>query len=371
MEAAMFRLARYLPLAALAALAACAEPAPTEAGTDGAEARIAAPHGFTVMSRNLYIGANADAVIEAIASGGDVVEALGVALQTLQHTDFPARMAAIAEEIAAVKPAVLGVQEVYDLYVNLTALGMGDGEIQLDFLAALEAQLDARGLSYELVARNTVTDVTLAGGAVHLVDHDALLVDPARVQITGDPLTGVFQAEIPPELTGGLQLLTGYVAAPATVDGVPVLLVNTHPQSGAGEVYAQLRGYQALELLQVVGDAPRVIMTGDFNDEPGSPMYDSLASGGLTDVWGALRPKLPGFSCCQDPDLSNPASALDQRIDYVWTRGLAGPSGRLMGTTWLTSTHPADRIVAADGSLIWPSDHAGLVASLLVAADVE
>ena len=64
--------------------------------------------------------------------------------------------------------------------------------------------------------------------------------------------------------------------------------------------------------------SPRVIMTGDLNDVDGSLMYQVLAGSQLTDTWAALRPRDPGFSCCQAADLSNPQSILDQRIDYIW-----------------------------------------------------
>ena len=76
---------------------------------------------------------------------------------------------------------------------------------------------------------------------------------------------------------------------------------------------------------------------------------------GAADAWGALFPGAPGPTCCQDPDLLNPVSALDQRIDLILvTGGLVPSAADVLGED------PAD--VAASGH--WPSDHAGVVATL-------
>jgi hypothetical protein len=98
-------------------------------------------------------------------------------------------------------------------------------------------------------------------------------------------------------------------------------------------------------------------------------LYGVLADAGLTDVWAAMRPGVAGFSCCMLPDLSNRLPTLDQRIDYVWTRGFAGPSGKPLGQVTLTSDKPSGLLAGAFGS-VWPSDHVGLVATLLLPASM-
>ena len=357
---------RLFPVLALAALAACAEDNPLAPQPDIAFNSSAGhgEHSVSVMTRNLYIGTDVDAAMGALANTdpADDLPALMVALQTLQHTDFAARVEAIADEIAKNRPDVVGLQEVYDLSITPEWLGLPGGPIRIDFLAALQAALAAEHVHYAVAARNTTTDASIAGGAVHIVDHDVLLVNARSVTLTGAPVQAVYSLNLGP-VAEGITLLRGYVARRATVDGVPVLLVNTHLESGEGADFEGLRAMQAGELATFIGAEPRVVLTGDFNAPPGSMMYGVLSSAQLTDTWAALRPHEPGFSCCQAPDLSTRKSTLDQRIDFVWTRGFARPSGRLDGEVELVSARPDARVRGAFG-LIWPSDHAGVVAAL-------
>jgi endonuclease/exonuclease/phosphatase family metal-dependent hydrolase len=348
---------RLLTVVAIAALAACSEQNPVAPQTDIAFNNSAGhgEHAVSVMTRNLYIGADVDAVMLTLATGGNAEEALNTAMLTLQHTDFATRIKAIAHEIATNRPDVVGLQEVYELTV---------GPIQIDFLAGLQAALAKEHLHYVVAARNTSTDASLFDGAVRIVDHDVLLVNERTVRLTGAPVERVFAYNIGTG-TGvpGLDLKRGYVTITAKIDGVDMLLVNTHLESGDDPQIVGLRYYQAMELAGVIGTQPHVVMTGDFNDEPVSMMYGVLADANLVDTWAALRPRDPGFTCCQTADLSNRRSALDQRIDYIWTRGFTRNSGRLDGEIRLISAQPDARVRGAFG-LIWPSDHAGLVAQL-------
>jgi len=363
-EEAMLTVSRLLPLLALAALAACSEQNPL-APQSAISLNNSADHGgrsVSVMTRNMYIGADVDAVMTALATPdpNDDLPALMVALQTLQHTDFATRVEAIADEIARNRPDVVGLQEVYDLTVIPAGLGLSGDPIQIDFLAGLQAALAAEHVHYVLAARNTSTDASLAGGAVHIVDHDVLLVNARSVTLAGASVEKVFDANLG-TVAEGITLLRGYVARNATVDGIPMLLVNTHLESGDDPQIAGLRAVQAGEVAAFIGAAPRVVLTGDFNDVPNSMMYGVLASSRLVDTWAVLEPRDPGFSCCQAPDLSNRRSLLNQRIDMIWTRGFARPSGKVDGDIQLVSALPSARVRGPFG-LIWPSDHAGVFA---------
>ena len=364
------RRSRFLPaLALLGTLVACSDrSAVTGPGALSLSASARSAASITVMSRNMYIGADVDPVLRALVGGGDVLGALQGALGQLARTDFATRVQGVADEIARARPHAVGLQEVYDLDVVPAALGLPGSPIALDFLGALQAALLARGLTYDVAAVVTTTDASLAGGAVHLVDHDVLLIDPARVTPLGAPVANVFAYNLPPG--SPVTVLRGYVALPALVAEVPVLLVNSHLESGSDPGLDVLRAAQATELGIVVAAAPAVILTGDLNDVPGSPMYDTLAGRGLTDLWGAMRPGAAGYSCCHAADLSNFLPSLDERIDYVWTKGLDGPSGTPQGQITLTGALPANLLPGAFGT-VWPSDHAGLVATLLLPGAVN
>ena len=366
----MLALSRLIPLLALAAFAACSEANPLAPQTDLAFNSSAGhgEHAVSVMTRNLYIGADVDAVMAVLGTEAQG-PALGAALHTLQHTDFATRIRAIAHEIATNRPDVVGIQEAYELFVHQSLLEMfglpSRRPIQIDFLAELQAALVKEHVHYVVAAKNTGTDASLEGGAVHIVDHDVLLVNARSVTLTGAPVEELFGAKIGELVPGVLTVVRGYVARKATIDGVPMLLVNTHLESGESDDIVGLRYLQAMELATFIGAEPRVVLTGDFNGVPGTPMYLVLAGAQLTDTWAALRPRDPGFSCCQVADLSNRRSVLNQRIDFIWTRGFTRPSGKLDGEIQLVSAQPDARVRGAFG-LIWPSDHAGLVAELEV-----
>jgi len=337
--------------------------APTVAGA-------AAATRITVMTRNLYIGADVDQVITALVSGGDVLAALEGAVETVLATSYPARAEAMADEIARTRPQFVGLQEVTELHLDLSALGIP--VIDQPFLTILEGALSARGLNYQLAGQNTNTAATLVFGpiSVSVVDHDAILVDASRVETFHLIAAPHFTNNIGPLAGGLIDLERGFVLIDATISGVTVKVANTHLEAGVtGVDVSLLRAAQAGELVTAVGTGPAILL-GDFNSTQTSLAYAVVtgappAGGGFTDAWAALRPGAPGLTCCELPDLSNHVNVLSGRIDYVLARGLAGPQGRLLGQVTIVGDQPGDRV---PGLLypVWPSDHAGVVASLLL-----
>ena len=117
------RITRPFAVALLLLAGACTE---TPAGPDARASRHADLQGRTlgILSRNLYVGADLDATIGALASPdpSDDLPALQTAIGTLLATDYTARAGAIADEIALTRPHVIGLQEVWQIAVNLTPL---------------------------------------------------------------------------------------------------------------------------------------------------------------------------------------------------------------------------------------------------------
>jgi len=313
---------------------------------------------LAVMTRNLYVGADVDAVIGALATAdpADDIPALLSAVATLRQTDFGARAAAVAGEIARYRPHAVGLQEVSTVDLTLPPLGV---DLHLDFLPVLQAELEARGLRYEVAARvRNIEAAPLPG--VSLLDEDVLLVDRSRVAVRS-AAGRHFSANLG-QVAPGVVLQRGFARAEVTIGGQDYVIASTHLESGGAAGLDQLRAAQAGELAQALAPAPVAIVMGDLNDGPGSAMHQVLEGAGFSDAWAALRPGVVGFTCCHLPDLSDQIAPFSQRIDYVFVRG-GGQDGRLLGQIWRTGDVPADRIGGPDHP-IWPSDHAGLVVRL-------
>lgn len=319
----------------------------------------------TVLTQNLYVGADVDLVIRALGSPdpNDDFAALLFAVETVGRTDFPARAEAIADQIARTRPHAVGLQEVSEIDIDLRPLGV-PAVVNQDFLALLQAALVARGLHYSVAAVSDNINVSLLSGLVRLRDHDALLVDD-RVTVTAASGQN-FAVNLGP-VAPGISLIRGWVWARTTIDGQAYTFASAHTEANlAGAppgLLEQIRAAQVGEMVATLAADERVVLVGDLNDRPGSPMHAVLTSAGFTDAWTALRPGVLGLTCCHAADLSDAVADFDQRIDYIFTRGFAQSDGKLSGQLDRFGDVPADR-VAGPASRLWPSDHAGLLASL-------
>jgi hypothetical protein len=111
---------------------------------------------------------------------------------------------------------------------------------------------------------------------------------------------------------------------------------------------------------------PAIVM-GDLNDSEGSLMYHVMLDAGFADLWRTFRPGVERNTCCHLSDLSDPNpkfGLLEQRIDYVFARGFGGVGRDAHGQITRYGLLNSDQLLGPDGT-IWPSDHAGLVATLV------
>ncbi len=369
----MKRVFQGLIVLGLATAAACHDSNVTEPSAPVPDSRIS---GFgaaaerdrdgkiTVMTQNMYVGADVDAVIGALATpdpNDDIPTLLG-AIQTLGQTDYPTRARAFARTIARERPHIVGLQEVSVIDLDLTALGL-PVVIHLDFLATLEAELAARGLNYTMAAQvKNIVAGPLPG--VQLVDYDAMLVDAERVTVLsaqGRNFSNNLGVVAP-----GVELKRGWVSAELVIGGKRYSVASTHLESGDAPGLDQLRAAQALELIASLPTGRPSIVMGDLNDSPGSPMYQAFSAGGFADVWKNLRPGQPGFTCCEPADLSNPFAQLTRRFDFLWVRTGGRGERELDGQIERIGEQPKDK-VAGPAYPIWPSDHAGLLMGLKAA----
>jgi endonuclease/exonuclease/phosphatase family metal-dependent hydrolase len=133
----------------------------------------------------------------------------------------------------------------------------------------------------------------------------------------------------------------------------------------------QFQMNQAAEFLAGPAQTPLpIVWVGDFNSDaeraptagkpPATPTYQYIIESGFSDAWKATNTGQPGFTCCQEIDLSNPVSQLGQRVDLVLTRG----KFRVVDAS-IVGEDPSKRVPSRlSPSGLWPSDHAGVVVTL-------
>ncbi len=154
----------------------------------------------------------------------------------------------------------------------------------------------------------------------------------------------------------------GWASIDVTVRGNKFRFVTTHLDS----IVPLIRIAQAGELLRTAANTSLpVVMVGDFNIvadnglDPSFPGYQAIINAGFTDAWRSKRAPEPGFTCCQAGTLLNPTSQLDRRIDLVVFRGPFS-----VADIDIIGDQQADRTASS----LWPSDHAGVAATLRLRA---
>lgn len=376
-------------IAALLAAAAIAPLTHAEGGDDK----------IKVLSRNIYLGADIFPVLAAAQNPDPLAVPLAVTevFQTAQATNFPERAAALADEIARHSPDVIGLQEVSIWSTQipgdfLAGNPTAANDVAYDFLQILQANLEARGMSYEVAASVDNADIELpfvAGmtaqgpilGDVRLQDRDVTLVR-SGIQYSNE-FSGNFTYNGVVDINGAQASFTrGYNMVDINVKGADYRFVNTHLEVGGSEPFKSLQAVQMNELLQLVGatnaGSKPVIMVGDFNSDPSEqpfvstsgipgldglplvPPYLQALGTGYGDTW-TLQKKIKGngFTCCFDATVSDETAELSSRIDHIFVKENGRPLERSMSKVLGNSA--ADM---TDTSNLYPSDHAGVYAKI-------
>lgn len=354
-------------LAPAGAALAAPQPAPLPVASQAAEPM----HTADVMTRNLYLGASLDKIIDALTTNpSNIVPAATETWANVQASDPVERMAAVADEIAAARPAVVGLQEVTRwstyAYNPVTRQTVGDATVEYDFLDLLLTALAERGVTYYEVPDATSHNfdspaIPISDGgpyptkAVQLADRDVILSRGDVEASNGH--SGNFQSILH---LGALPVDRGWGSAEVQTRFTTFRFVNAHTEAWGPE---QIRIDQVDELIaaqgaitQEDGELPTVYV-GDYNSAaPSGGAYQELTSQ-LGDAWTKTNRNAPGFSCCQAALLENEQSGLDERIDLVLTTADVTAT-----RSYLTGTTPLD----LPGDTWWASDHAGVVARLVI-----
>ena len=126
---------------------------------------------------------------------------------------------------------------------------------------------------------------------------------------------------------------------------------------------------QAQTLVEWITSRPRelpALLMGDFNDLESSPPIDLLTEG-FIDMYRAVDPVGPGYTCCQN-DLLDPEPAQEpERIDYLFlVPGRAFAGDVVDARVFLDAPFHLP-----DGSDLWASEHFGVLAVVRLFPPIE
>jgi endonuclease/exonuclease/phosphatase family metal-dependent hydrolase len=361
----------------------------------GAVAQAAEAKSVTVMTRNLYLGADITRPLVATNGATDLVDGLrrfGNANAELRRivdqTDFPARAKLLAREIATARPDLIGLQEVALFRRGkLEPLNIGAVNaktVELDFLKILRKALVKRGVPYVVVRKQQESDVegpafdgadpfTAKGKDVRLTLNDVMLRrKTSKVKIL-KARSRQYDTRLDVTLGGKtFSFIRGAIWADAKLGQQRFRFITTHLESQGSAI----RTAQAQELMEgpaAVKGRP-VILVCDCNSDPNETGEDANQSayqvltgvapyaipGGasLFDAFTTAHPDDVGLTSgfgelVNDPD----TSGFTHRIDLVLGRSAVGTALTVQRAviTGLERRTPAG---------LWASDHAGLVARL-------
>jgi hypothetical protein len=198
-------------------------------------------------------------------------------------------------------------------------------------------------------------DVVLAKRGVEILDWDAARYNAVvveEVEIPGIP----FPIPIP--------IWRGWASVDARVEGLTLRFVATHLEPG--EDHPDIQEAQGNELIAILdGEELPHIAVGDFNsaaDGSTTPTFGNFIGAGFEDAWGKRG---EGHTCCQEGDLLNHQAILDRRFDLILMRGdfgLEEPGVRGAVHATIFGNKVGDKTASG----LWPSDHAGVAANIML-----
>jgi endonuclease/exonuclease/phosphatase family metal-dependent hydrolase len=335
---------------------------------------------ITVMTRNVFLGADLSPVIGA-ESIGDAINGAGTVWNEVQTTNFAERAVPLAKEIKASKADLVGLQEVA-LWQSQTPSDGGAPPISpvpgavpastvaFDFLALLREQLGNRYrvviAQEEFQAELPVNaDGNLATGTgplagfgadldARLTMRDVILIRKGSKVKLGKIRKGHYKTRFEANV-GGIKIPAdrGWVSVDARVGKKQFRFVNTHLEAFGDP---KIREAQAKELMAgPLKTKKQVVLVGDLNSgvkrhkQPEKP-GDDLAFKALK----GFKDNGARQTCCFG-SLTDPKAVFDHTVDHVLTKpGLKTVRARVTGND------PSARTPSG----LWPSDHGGVVSRL-------
>lgn len=389
-----------------------------------APAASAQTDSITVMSRNLYLGADVGVAMELLP---DFPAATQFMWDQMRRTDFPSRSKTFVKEISETDPDVIGLQEATNWYCQKNLIG--EDVVVFDFVEILLADLKNENLNYQVaskdgqIAQNVGFEIKPIPYLTKAYDPEVFeplfgqdhaycgfeIADVLLIKSSlNENLLAVGTSEYEAKYTIIPTLMTvyrGYSWADLDFGGKPIRVVTTHLESLFDQAKVPVAKHQADQLVEdLAGTKIPIVIMGDFNSDPRDPR-------GLKDDNPGGQPGENEPCKAQAVDASTAVG--DDSCNAYWTMIKAGfknssvDSLRATNYTWglnalLTGADEArlpyakqmgnnfgftDRLdyIFTKGDLIsvnsriigntnpsnWPSDHAGLVSTIEISQTNE
>jgi endonuclease/exonuclease/phosphatase family metal-dependent hydrolase len=313
-----------------------------------------------VMTYNMDAGTD---FLFFFAYPNDLAAAYSATAHELAQSGFDVRANRLADMIAAERPYLVSLQEatVWDYVTD------GGSRIQLlaDQLDLLTAALEERGVHYGIVAVQPLTNLMLPLGDnvnFHFLDRNVILArtDLSQAELA---LSNARQAQFlaTSEPLPGFRQVNGWMSVDAKIRGKNVRFFATHL---ATELFPgdPVQWAQGTELLEIVGGSPfPVVLAGDFNSDISglgigpdqTPTASAIMAAGYADTWIAVHQAWEGLTWplfWEDIYAGvYPNGEPVERIDLIFEKGLEVLDAKAVGV-----------------SEPYPSDHVGVVATLLI-----
>jgi endonuclease/exonuclease/phosphatase family metal-dependent hydrolase len=323
-----------------------------------------------VMTRNLYLGSSLEGLLNA-RSLPELIAAAAQVTQNITDSKPDERAAAVAREIVKNHVDLVGLQEATIVRtgplqlppINLETFLPATGVVS-DGLKLLLLALDNLGEHYSVVAIVPGFDAQLPippplstppGFDARLTTQIAM-VARSDLRLSNRQVQGFLANRTYPTAGGPVPNPRGWASVDVEKNGRKFRFATTHL-----ETQNPVQFPQAHDLINGAGNTTLpVVFVGDFNvtaDSTADPtflVYQKFLKANFMDAW---PPNRPGLTCCQAANLRNPASLLTHRLDLVLFRGAIQ-----VLDIHLVGNKSSDRTPSG----LWPSDHAGVVATLRV-----
>ena len=280
----------------------------------------AAEQSVTVMSRNIYLGADVSVALELIP---DLPAAAQFMWEQVAATNFNERAPLLANELTSLKPDVVAIQEATQ-WICRSSL-FGESTVVFDFTEQLLEQTREQGVPY-VIASHDGQRALNPGYAIPAIPRLTQVTDPKTFQplfgsdtascgfTIGDAL--LVRAEIADQVTQVgtgdyeakyavvpiiLEIARGYAWADIRFGDTTTRFVTTHLESVWDPETTPIGAAQADELVALMESWQMpLVVTGDFNMDPRDPRpLDAPNPGGQPDASTGCAPQ-PSVNLPQD-----------------------------------------------------------------------